>query len=76
MKALWRARSSKRELTEDNGKVDVVVLTKNSEEQLERCLGAVYRNVPVNRLIVVDGYSTDKTLDIVSKFEKNTTTLY
>lgn len=57
-------------MTEDIGKVDVVVLTKNSEEQLERCLGAVYRNVPVNRLIVVDGYSTDRTLDIVSKFEK------
>jgi glycosyltransferase involved in cell wall biosynthesis len=52
------------------GRVDVVVLTKNSEEQLKRCLSAVYQSVPVNRLIVVDGYSTDGTLDIVREFEK------
>jgi glycosyltransferase involved in cell wall biosynthesis len=70
LKALLKARGPERESTGDIGKVDVVVLTKNSEEQLERCLNAVYRNVPVNRLIVVDGYSTDKTLDIVKKFEK------
>jgi len=63
------------EFSEENpvaniGKVDVVVLTKNSEEQLERCLDAVYENVPVNRLIVVDGYSADKTVDIVRKFDR------
>lgn len=70
LKALLKAPRSKRKLAEDIGKVDVVVLTKNSEEQLGRCLASVYRNVPVNRLIVVDGYSTDKTLDIVRDFEK------
>jgi glycosyltransferase involved in cell wall biosynthesis len=70
LKTFPKARISKREAAEDIGKVDVVVLTKNSEEQLERCLSAIYRNVPVNRLILVDGYSTDRTLDIVSKFEK------
>jgi glycosyltransferase involved in cell wall biosynthesis len=70
LKTLLKARSPRRDTTRDIGKVDAVVLTKNSEEQLERCLGAVYRNVPVNRLIIVDGYSTDKTLDIVKKFEK------
>jgi glycosyltransferase involved in cell wall biosynthesis len=70
MKTLLEARISKRESTEDIGKVDVVVLTKNSEEQLERCLSAIYQNVPLNRLILVDGYSTDRTLDIVSEFEK------
>lgn len=70
LKALLKAQSPRGESTGDIGKVDAVVLTKNSEEQLERCLDAVYRNVPVNRLIVVDGYSTDKTLDIVRKFEK------
>ena len=70
LKTLLKAQSPKGEATGDVGKVDVVVLTKNSEEQLERCLGAIYRNVPVNRLIIVDGYSTDRTLDIVRKFEK------
>jgi glycosyltransferase involved in cell wall biosynthesis len=70
LKALLKARSPAKDATGDIGKVDVVVLTKNSEEQLERSLSAVYRNVPVNRLIIVDGYSTDRTLGIVKKFEK------
>jgi len=50
--------------------VDVVVLTKNSERLLQGCLSSVYANVPVNKLIVVDGFSTDKTLDIVKDFDK------
>jgi glycosyltransferase involved in cell wall biosynthesis len=51
-------------------RVDVVIITKNSERMLNECLNAVYENVPLNRLIVVDGYSTDKTLDIVHEFQK------
>jgi glycosyltransferase involved in cell wall biosynthesis len=70
LKAPLKVRSSGEERTEGVGKVDVVVLTKNSEEQLEGCLCAIYQNVPVNRLIIVDGFSTDKTLDIVKEFEK------
>jgi len=50
--------------------VDVVIITKNSENILNECLKSVYKNVPVNRLIVVDGYSTDKTLEIVREFQK------
>ena len=48
--------------------VDVVILTKNSERMLKECLESVYRNVPVARLIAVDGYSTDKTLNILNQF--------
>lgn len=48
--------------------VDVVMLTKNSKHMLERCLTSIYQNVPVNNLIVVDGFSTDGTLKIVEKF--------
>ena len=47
--------------------VDVVLLTKNSERVLEKCLASVYENVPVNQLIVIDGYSTDKTLQILDR---------
>ncbi|MEM2117813.1 MAG: glycosyltransferase family A protein [Candidatus Bathyarchaeia archaeon] len=54
----------------DTGRVDVVVLTKNSERILEKCLKSIFENVPVHRLIVVDGYSTDSTLDIVKKFHE------
>ena len=50
--------------------VDVVIITKNSEHMLSECLKSVYKNVPVNRLIVVDGGSTDKTLEIVREFQK------
>jgi glycosyltransferase involved in cell wall biosynthesis len=50
--------------------LDVVVLTKNSERKLEACLTSVYRNVPVNRLIVVDGHSTDATLSIIKRFQE------
>jgi len=49
--------------------IDVVVLTKNSEHMLKECIEAVYENIPVNRLIVVDGYSTDRTLEIVREFQ-------
>lgn len=50
--------------------VDVVLLTKNSERALVKCLDSLYGNVPVNRLIAVDGYSTDDTLSILEKFNK------
>jgi glycosyltransferase involved in cell wall biosynthesis len=50
-------------------KVDVAVLTKNSQKILRKCLDSIYKNVPVNRLIVVDGYSTDKTLEIIKEFD-------
>ena len=50
--------------------VDVVILTKNSERWLSECLESVYENVPVNRLIVIDGYSTDSTFEVLGEFNK------
>ena len=50
--------------------VDVVLLTKNSDRKLKECLESVYGNVPVARLIAVDGYSTDKTLDVLKLFDE------
>ena len=50
--------------------VDVVLLTKNSEKVLEKCLESVYQNVPVGQLIAVDGCSTDRTLDILNQFNE------
>jgi glycosyltransferase involved in cell wall biosynthesis len=46
------------------------MLTKNSARVLEKCLNSVFRNVMVNRLIVVDGCSTDSTPEIMEKFYK------
>lgn len=50
--------------------IDVVMLTKNSEHMLDACLRSIYENVPVKRLIVVDGFSADNTLKIIGKFNK------
>ena len=51
-------------------KIDVVMLTKDSEYILRRCLNSVYRNIPVNNLIVVDGFSKDNTLSILEEFNE------
>lgn len=50
--------------------VDVIMLTKNSERLLKKCLTSVYGNVPMNKLIVVDGYSTDRTIKILEEFQE------
>ena len=50
--------------------IDVVLLTKNSEHVLEKCLASIYENVPVKNLIVVDGFSTDGTMEIVNKINR------
>jgi len=50
--------------------VDVIMLTKNSGRLLKKCLTSVYSNVPINKLIVVDGYSTDETTEILEEFQE------
>lgn len=50
--------------------IDVVMLTKNSEHLLNKCLKSIYGNMPVKRLIIIDGFSTDNTLKIINEFNK------
>ena len=50
--------------------IDVVLLTKDSERVLRQCVESIYQNVPVSNLIAVDGYSKDKTLEILSGFNE------
>lgn len=50
--------------------MDVAILTFNSERKLRECIDSVYRNIPVNNLIVVDGFSTDKTESIIGEYQK------
>jgi len=50
--------------------IDVVLLTKNSEQTLHKCLNSLYKNVPVHRLIIIDGHSTDNTLNIIETFNQ------
>ena len=44
-------------------KVDVFVPTKNSIATIQLCLSTIRSRIPVNRLIVVDGHSTDGTYE-------------
>jgi glycosyltransferase involved in cell wall biosynthesis len=50
--------------------MDVIIRTKNSAELLEACLQSICDEIPVRRIIIVDGGSTDKTLEIASKFNR------
>ena len=53
-------------------KIDVIIPTKNSVKPCwKKCLDSIYNsNIPLNRLIIIDGNSTDKTLKIVKKCPK------
>ena len=35
-----------------------------------KCLTSIYENLPVKNLIVIDGFSTDRTLQILDVFNK------
>ncbi|MBT0160043.1 glycosyltransferase family 2 protein [Candidatus Bathyarchaeota archaeon A05DMB-2] len=50
--------------------VDVVLLTKNSEHLLDKCLASIFESVPVNNLIIVDGFSNDGTMEIVNRVKQ------
>jgi glycosyltransferase involved in cell wall biosynthesis len=45
-------------------KLDVSVATKNNARTIHQCLTCIKQNLPVNRLIVVDGGSHDGTTEI------------
>jgi len=50
--------------------IDVIMLTLDAENFLEKSLYTVFREIPVNRLIICDGGSKDKTLEILKKFPR------
>ena len=50
--------------------VDILLLTLDAEVYLEKCLDTVYREIPVNKVITLDGGSKDKTIEILNKYPR------
>jgi glycosyltransferase involved in cell wall biosynthesis len=50
--------------------VDVVIPTYNRGEFLRQCLDSVYQEVPVHEVIIVDGGSTDDTVEIAREYPR------
>ena len=49
-------------------KIDIVIPTLNSASVLDDCLTSIKNHISYNAIIVVDGGSTDKTIDICKKY--------
>lgn len=50
-------------------KISVVIPVKNEEEKIEECLNAIFnQTLHPYEVIVVDGHSTDRTIEIAKKF--------
>ncbi|MCS7123337.1 MAG: glycosyltransferase [Candidatus Aenigmarchaeota archaeon] len=49
-------------------KFDVCIPTLNSEKTLEKCLQSIVKIIPYRKIIIIDGYSKDKTIEIAKKY--------
>lgn len=50
--------------------VDAVMMTLDAEKYLEKTLDAMYREVPIRQLFVIDGGSKDNTMLILKKYPR------
>ena len=50
--------------------VDVIIPIFNTNELFEKNLFSIYREIPVNRLLIGDGGCTDDSLEILAKFPR------
>ncbi|MGA3191352.1 MAG: glycosyltransferase family A protein [Candidatus Bathyarchaeia archaeon] len=54
----------------DLERMDVVVPVKNTKDNWEECLDSFYREIPINRLLIGDGGSTDNTIGTAKKYPR------
>ena len=58
-------------LSDMDGKVSIIIPTKNEREGIATCLDSILNQIYKNyEVIVVDGGSTDGTVEIVRSFAK------
>lgn len=50
--------------------VDAIMTTLDGEKYLEKTLDAMFEEVPIKQLFVIDGGSKDKTIDILKKYPR------
>jgi glycosyltransferase involved in cell wall biosynthesis len=50
-------------------KIDVCIPTWNSGSTLDRCLESIVREIPVNKIRIIDGFSTDDTVKIAKRYD-------
>jgi hypothetical protein len=50
--------------------IDGIMMTLDAEKYLEKTLDAMYAEVPIQQLFVIDGGSKDKTLDILRNYPR------
>ncbi len=50
--------------------IEVMMLTLDAENFLDTCLYSIFKEIPINRLLVCDGGSKDKTLEILKKYPR------
>jgi glycosyltransferase involved in cell wall biosynthesis len=50
--------------------VDILLFTLDAETYLEKCLDSAYREIPVNKVLALDGGSKDKTVEILKKYPR------
>jgi hypothetical protein len=55
-----------------SGAIDVIIPVIHTNELWKKNLVSIYREVPVNRLLISDGGCKDNSIDIVSKFPRVT----
>jgi len=56
--------------TEPEKSIDCIMLTKDAEKHLEETVDAWYREVPIRRLLVIDGGSQDYTQTILDRYPR------
>ena len=50
-------------------KIDVCIPTWNSGRTLSHCLRSIVKEIPVNRILIADNFSTDETLHVAREFQ-------